>query len=167
MTQITFKGTPIHTIGSLPAVHAKAPHFTLVDGQLNSRSWKDFGGKRTILATVPSLDTGVCSTMTKRLNQFAIAHPHGQILVVSADLPFAQKRFCDIEKVQNVHTLSMMRDKEFGHAYGLLIQDGPLAGLLARSLFVLNEKGEILYRELVAEVTHEPNYEAAFAYYIE
>ncbi len=164
MTQITFKGTPIHTVGSLPSLHAKAPDFTLVDSDLRSCSLKDFAGKKKLLATVPSLDTGVCSLMTKHLNQFAITHPHYEVLVVSADLPFAQKRFCQAEKVQNVRTLSMMRDKEFGRAYGVLMQDGPLAGLLARALFVLNESNELLYAELVAEVTHEPQYDKAFQY---
>ena len=162
MAQISFKGKPIHTTGNLPAVHMKAPDFKLVDKDLKDRSLHEFQGKRKILATVPSLDTGVCSIMTKHLNEFAKKHPEVIILTISADLPFAQKRFCEAEAVHNVLTCSMMRDKEFGKTYGLLIQDGPLAGVLARSLFVLDEKDHILYVELVPEITQEPNYHKAF-----
>lgn len=162
MTQITFKGKPMHIAGQLPSLGTAVPDFVLVDGALVDRSLKDFAGKSKLIATVPSLDTAVCSTMTQRLNQFAATHPHVLVLVVSADLPFAQTRFCSAESVQNVRTLSMMRDKEFGRMYGLLIQDGPLAGLLARSLWVVDRNNQLLYRELVAEITHEPNYEAAF-----
>lgn len=158
--QVFFKGQPIHTSGNLPTT--KAPDFKLVDKDLKDRSLQEFKGKKKILATVPSLDTGVCSTMTKHLNEFGKQHPEVMIIVVSADLPFAQKRFCDAEKVYNVHTFSMMRDKEFGKTYGLLIQDGPLAGLLARSLFVIDDKDHIIHSELVGEITQEPNYLKAF-----
>lgn len=159
--QIQFKGTPVR-VGNLPKLHTKAPAFALVDKDLKDRSLSEFHGKRKILATIPSLDTGVCSTMTKHLNEYGKKHPECVILVVSADLPFAQKRFCDAESVRNVLTLSMMRNKDFGQAYGLLMLDGPLAGLLARSVFVLDAEDSILYYELVPEVTHEPNYERAF-----
>ena len=117
--------------------------------------------REKLIATVPSLDTGICSTMTKHFNEFAKKHPGTVIITVSADLPFAQKRFCEAEKVHNVLTLSMMRDKEFGKAYGVLIQDGPLAGILARSVLVLDEKDHVLYTELVPEITQEPNYHKA------
>ena len=161
MAQVLFKGNPIHTSGNLPAKHSRAPDFVLVDGDLMDRSLSSFKGKRKLIATVPSLDTGVCSTMTKQLNQFAKLHPNILILVVSADLPFAQKRFCTAENVHNVITLSMMRNKEFGKAYGILIQDGPLAGILARSMVVLDEKDQVVYTELVSEITNEPNYQQA------
>jgi thioredoxin-dependent peroxiredoxin len=162
MAQISLKKNPIHTSGNIPAIHMKAPDFTLVDRDLRDRSLHEFHGKQKILATVPSLDTGTCSIMTKHLNEFAKKHPNIMVIVVSSDLPFAQKRFCETEQVHNVLTCSMMRDKEFGKSYGLLIQDGPLAGILARSLFVLDEKDHILHAELVSEVTNEPNYHKAF-----
>jgi thiol peroxidase len=161
MAQITLKGKPIHTTRNAPDLHTKAPEFTLVDKDLKDRHLSDFHGKKKIIATVPSLDTGTCSTMTKRFNEAAKKHPNLIILTVSCDLPFAQKRFCEAENVHNVLTLSMMRNKEFGIAYGLLIANGPLAGILARSVFVLDENDQIIYAELVPEITHEPNYEAA------
>lgn len=157
--QILFKGKPVQTSGNLPI---QAPDFMLVDKDLKEHSLYEFRGKKKILATVPSLDTGVCSSMTKHLNEFAKKHPEIPIIVVSADLPFAQKRFCESEKVENVLTLSMMRDKEFGKNYGLLIQDGPLAGLLARSLIILDENNKIIYSEVVNEITQEPNFPKAF-----
>jgi thioredoxin-dependent peroxiredoxin len=162
MAQIAMKGKPIHTVGELPKIGAKAPPFTLVDADLKDRTLAEFQGKKKILATVPSLDTGTCSLMTKRLNEFAKKHPEFVVLVVSADLPFAQKRFCQAETVENVITLSMMRDKNFGESYGLLIQDGPLKGILARSLLLLDGENRVLYHELVSEVTTEPKYEEAF-----
>lgn len=165
MAQVAFKGKPVHIAGNLPAIHTKAPDFKLVDKDLRDRSLHEFQGKKKILATVPSLDTGVCSLMTKHLNEFAKKHPEVVILTVSADLPFAQKRFCEAEGVHNVLSLSMMRDKEFGKTYGLLMQDGPLAGILARSLFVLDEKDHILYVELVPEITQEPDYHKVFSFF--
>lgn len=161
MPQITLKEKPIHTTGNLPPLHTKAPDFKLVDKELKDHSLQEFHGKKKILATVPSLDTGTCSLMTKHFNEFAKKHPEFVILVVSADLPFAQKRFCETESVHNVFTLSMMRNKDFGKAYGVLVEDGPLAGILARSVFVLDEKDHVLYFELVSEITHEPNYHKA------
>lgn len=161
MAETKFKGNVIHTQGTLPALHQKAHDFRLVDADLSDRTLADFKGKRKLIATVPSLDTGVCSTMTKHLNSFAKNHPSLLILVVSADLPFAQKRFCGAENVHNVKTLSMMRNKDFGRDYGLLIQDSPLAGILARSLIVLDDKDHVVYFELVPEITHEPDYHKA------
>lgn len=160
--QVLFKGKPIHTAGNIPPLHTKAPDFKLVDKDLRDRSLHEFQGKKKILATVPSLDTGVCSTMTKHLNEFAKKHPTVVIIVVSADLPFAQKRFCETEQVHNVITTSCFRDPEFGKRYGLTILDGPIAGTLARSLFVLDEKDHIEFVEIVPEITQEPNYTKAF-----
>ena len=156
--QVLFKGKPVHLSGHLPAMHAKVPDFRLVDKDLNDKSLKDFAGKKKILTTVPSLDTGVCSSMTKHFNDLAKKHPNLLIITVSADLPFAQKRFCEHEKVGNVVILSMMRDKEFGKAWGLMMQDGPLAGILARSVWVLDESDKVMYCELVKEITTEPDY---------
>jgi thiol peroxidase len=161
MIQITLKGKPIKLSGNFPAIHTKAPGFRLVDKDLKDRTLEEFGGKRKLIATVPSLDTTLCSLMTKHFNQFASKYPEMVILTVSADLPFAQKRFCEAEEVHNVITLSMMRNKDFGTSYGLLIQDGPLAGVLARSVIVLDEKDHVLYTELVPEITQEPNYHKA------
>jgi thiol peroxidase len=162
MTTLTLKGKPVHTAGSPPLPRQKAPPFRLVDKDLKDRTLDEFRGKKKLLATAPSLDTGTCSLMTKKLNDFAKAHPAAVILVVTADLPFAQGRFCEAEHVKNVLTLSMMRDKSFGTDYGLLLTDGPIAGILARSLFVLDEENRVLYAEVVPEITHEPNYQLAF-----
>ncbi len=161
MAQVTLKGKPVSLSGHLPPLHTKAPEFTLVDRDLRDRHLSEFHGKKKIITTVPSLDTGTCSTMTKHFNEAAKKHPGIVILTISADLPFAQKRFCEHEQVHNVITLSMMRGKEFGKAYGVLIEDGALAGLLARSVLVLDEKDHVLYSELVSEITQEPNYHAA------
>lgn len=161
MTQVTFKGKPVRVSGNLPALHIKAPDFRLVDKELSDRSLHEFQGKRKLIATVPSLDTSICSLMTKHFNEFGKKHPDFVILTISADLPFAQKRFCEMEHVQNILTLSMMRNKDFGKSYGVLIEDGPLAGLLARSVTVLDEKDHVLYTELVPEITKEPNYHKA------
>ena len=162
MTETKFKGQVVHTTGNTPPMHTKAPDFRLVDKDLKERTLHEFQGKKKLLSTVPSLDTGVCNTMTKHINEFAKKYPHFVFITVSADLPFAQKRFCEQEGVHNALTLSMMRDKEFGKSYGLLLQDGPLAGLLARSILVLDEKDHVNYFELVPEITQEPNYHKAF-----
>ncbi len=161
MAQLTLKGKPIHTSGDLPALHIKAPDFQLVDKDFHDRSLHEFHGKRKLIATVLSVDTSVCSTMTKHFNEFGKKHPNVIIITASADLPFAQKRFCEMENVHNVLTLSMMRNKDFGKAYGILLIDGPYTGMLARSVLVLDEKDHVLYRELVPEISHEPNYHAA------
>ncbi len=161
MSQVTLKGKPIRLSGNLPALHIKAPDFKLVDKDLKDRGLHEFQGKRKLIATVPSLDTGTCSIMTKHFNEFGKKHPDVVIVTVSADLPFAQKRFCETENVHNVLTLSMMRNKDFGKAYGILIEDGPLSGILARSVTVLDEKDHVLYTELVHEITQEPNYHKA------
>ena len=163
MVQITLKGKPIHTVGTLPTIHSHAPDFVLVNQNLEDVSLSHFKGKQKLLATAPSIDTDVCSTMTKHLNAFAHKHPKLAILVVTADLPFAQKRFCGIEHIHSLTTLSMMRNKDFGRSYGVLIQDGPLEGVLARSLLILDEENRVLYEELVPEITQEPDYHKALA----
>ncbi len=162
--ELLLKGKTIHTVGTVPSVHMKAPGFTLVDKELKNRLLQEFHGKKKLIATVPSLDTGTCSLMTKHFNTQAKKHESAVFITISADLPFAQNRFCETESVHNVLTLSTMRDHEFGKAYGLLIQDGPIAGLLARAVFVLDEKDHILYVEVVPEITQEPNYHKAMEF---
>jgi thiol peroxidase len=161
MGKITLKGNPIQTNGNLPSLGTQAPDFQLADGELNNRSLKDFKGKRKMIYIVPSLDTSVCSLSTKKFNEQIKAHPELTLLVVSADLPFAQKRMCSQEHVENILPLSMMRSKDFAKDYGVLIQDGSLAGICARAVVVLDENDTVVYTELVPEITQEPNYDKA------
>jgi len=161
MAQITFKGKPMHTTGELPKVGSQAPDFVLVGSDLKDHSLKDFKGKKTLLSMVPSLDTPTCSLSAKKFNASAAKLTHATVLCISADLPFAQKRVCGAEKMTNILTLSMMRSKKFAEDYGILIKDGPLAGLCARSIVVLDENGRVLYTQLVTEISEEPDYETA------
>ena len=161
MANVKFKGALIHTNGELPAVGSKAPDFVLTDGDLKDHSLKEFHGKRKLISIVPSLDTGVCAMSAKKFNDAAKEHPEIFILCVSCDLPFAQKRFCHQENLQNILTLSMLRSKDFATKYGLLLVDGPLAGLASRAVLVLDEHDKVLYHELVSEITQEPNYKKA------
>lgn len=161
MAQVTLKGSICHTSGELPQVGSIAPDFVLTDGELKDHTLKEFQGKRKLLAIVPSLDTGVCALSAKKFNEAAKRHPDILIIFISADLPFAQKRLCGHDGLNNILTLSMMRSKEFANKYGVLITDGPLAGLASRSCLVLDENNKVLYRELVPEVSEEPDYNAA------
>jgi len=163
MAQVTLKGTPIHTNGDLPAVGAKAPDFKLTAGDLKDVSLADFKGKKKILNIVPSLDTPTCATSTRKFNESAGKLPNTVVLVVSADLPFAAKRFCTTEGLENVVPLSLMRDRSFAKDYGVLLQDGPLAGIAARAVVVLDESDKVVYRQLVPEIGQEPDYERALA----
>jgi thiol peroxidase len=163
MATITLQGNEIHTNGELPAVGAKAPDFHLVDAQLNDRRLADYAGKKKLLNIVPSLDTGVCATSTRKFNEAAAAHGNAVMLVISADLPFAQGRFCGAEGVDKVIPLSMMRSRNFAKDYGVLIEDGPLAGITARAVVVVDESDKVVYTELVPEIAQEPNYDAALA----
>lgn len=163
MAKVTLKGNTIETSGELPSIKSKASPFRLVDKDLNDRTLADYKGKKKILSIVPSLDTAVCSLSAKKFNQSAAAHPDTVILVISGDSPFAQKRVCGAENLDNVVTLSMLRDKDFAKAYGVLMTTGPLAGLCARSIVVLDENDTVIYTELVPEITQEPNYEKALA----
>ena len=163
MAKVTFKGTPVSTNGDLPKVGSKAPDFHLVATGLKDVRLADFKGKKKLLNIVPSLDTGICAMSTKKFNDFAKTDPNVQVLVISSDLPFAQGRFCNAEGVQNVATLSMMRSRNFAKDYGVLMQDGPLAGICARAVVVLDENDNVKYTELVPEIAQEPNYEAAIA----
>jgi thiol peroxidase len=161
MAQITLKGNPIHTNGELPQVGAKAPEFKLTSGDLKDVALADYRGKRKILNIVPSLDTGVCATSTRKFNEKAGKLANTVVLVVSADLPFASKRFCTTEGLQNVVPLSLMRDKSFAKDYGVLIQDGPLQGICARAVVVLDENDKVVHSQLVPEIGQEPDYDSA------
>lgn len=163
MANIKQRGNPISTNGDLPRVGAKAPDFRLVDADLKDVTLADFAGKKKLLNIVPSLDTPVCAISTRKFNDFAKDRGDVAALTISADLPFAQKRFCSAENIGNVKTLSMMRDRSFAEDYGVLIQDGKLAGVTARAVVVLDENDNVIYGELVPEIAQEPNYEAAIA----
>lgn len=163
MATITFKGNEIHTNGSLPKVGTKAPAFTGVKSDLSELSLEDLKGKRVVLNIFPSLDTAVCATSVRKFNQAAASLPNTEVLAVSKDLPFAQGRFCTTEGIDKVTPVSMFRCSCLEDAYGVLMTDGPLKGLLARSVVVINEEGTVVYTELVPEITNEPNYEAALA----
>jgi thiol peroxidase len=163
MAKITLQGNPIHTNGDLPRLGSQAPNFTLVAADLSEVSLADFKGKKKLLNIVPSLDTPVCAISTKKFNEQAHGRTDLVVLIISADLPFAQSRFCSAENTKSVRTLSMMRDRKFANDYGVLIQDGPLAGITARAVIVLDENDKVRYTELVPEIAQEPNYDAALA----
>ena len=163
MATITLKGDEIHTNGELPAVGSAAPDFKLVTKDLADVNLSVYKGKKKLLNIVPSLDTSVCATSTKKFNEYAKGRSDLVMLVVSADLPFAQSRFCNTEGIDNVVALSMMRSRNFAKDYGVLIQDGPLAGITARAVVVLDEYDKVMYTELVSEIGEEPNYERALA----
>ena len=162
MAKITLGGNPINTIGTLPAVGAKAPDFKLTGGDLKDVSLADYAGKRKVLNIVPSLDTPTCATSTRRFNSEASKLPNVAVLVVSADLPFASKRFCTTEGLANVVPLSTFRSS-FAKDWGVAIVDGPLAGVTSRAVVVLDENDKVVYKEQVPEIKQEPNYDAALA----
>ena len=161
MAQVTLHGSPLNTNGELPAVGSTAPDFRLVDGELNDVTLADFAGKKKIVSIVPSLDTPTCATSTKVFNERLGGRDDVVVLVVSADLPFAQGRFCEAEGTTEVKTLSMMRSRNFAKDYGMLIEDGPLAGITARAALTLDADNKVLHAELVGEIGDEPNYDAA------
>jgi thiol peroxidase len=163
MAQVTLEGNPLNTSGDLPAVGSSAPDFRLVDGELNDLTLADFAGKKKILSIVPSLDTPTCATSTKVFNERLGGRDDVVVLVVSADLPFAQGRFCQAEGTTEVKTLSMMRSRNFAKDYGVLIEDGPLAGITARAALTLDEDNKVLHAQLVGEIADEPDYDAAIA----
>lgn len=161
MAKITLKGNPINTSGELPAVGSFAPEFRLTANDLGDKYLKDYAGRKVVLNIFPSLDTAVCAMSVRRFNAEAANLQNAVVLCISRDLPFAQARFCGAEGLTNVVTLSEMRDYNFGRDYGLEIVDGPMASLLARAVIVLDEKGQILYEELVPEIGREPDYDSA------
>ena len=161
MAQITLRGNPINTVGELPAVGSPAPGFTLTGTDLGAVSSEQFRDKPVLLNIFPSVDTPVCATSVRTFNERA-AGSSLSVLCVSKDLPFAQKRFCGAEGIENVTTASAFRDS-FGEDYGITIADGPMAGLLARAVVVIGADGNLAYAELVPEIATEPNYDAALA----
>ncbi len=163
MAQVTLKGNPVQVNGQLPQAGTAAPAFSLVGDGLADKSLKDFAGKRKVLNIFPSVDTPTCATSVRTFNEQANKLGNTVILCVSADLPFAQARFCGAEGLANVQNLSTLRGREFLENYGVAIADGPLAGLAARAVVVLDENDKVLYSELVKEIAEEPNYEAALA----
>jgi thiol peroxidase len=163
MAKVTLKGSPLETSGQLPAPGGKAPDFRLVGGNLEDVSLADFRGKKKILNIVPSLDTDVCATSARKFNERAGALRDTVVLVVSADLPFAQKRFCSTEGLAHVVPLSLMRSRAFAKDYGVLLTSGPLEGIMARAVVCLDENDRVLHAQLVPEITQEPDYRAALA----
>jgi thiol peroxidase len=162
MATIKFQGKPLHTSGELPAVGSKAPDFTLVNGKLQEVTLATYAGKRKILNIVPSLDTPVCAASTRKFNEKASKLDNTVVLVVSADLPFAQARFCEAEGLKNVIPLSTFRSS-FTDDYGVRITDTILAGLATRAIVILDENDNVIYTQQVDEVANEPDYESALA----
>jgi thiol peroxidase len=159
----TFHGTPVAIGGAFLKPDSAAPAFRLVGTDLADRTLSDYTGKTKVLNIFPSVDTNVCAASVRRFNQVATEHPETVVLCVSADLPFAQQRFCGAEELQNVIMLSLMRGREFLLDYGVEVQTGPLAGLAARAVIVLDDTDTVIYSELVAEIAQEPDYEEALA----
>ncbi|MFP3873220.1 MAG: thiol peroxidase [Thiohalophilus sp.] len=163
MAQITLKGDTINTNGELSAVGNAAPAFKLTTADLEDVGLDNYKGKKKLLNIVPSLDTPVCATSTHKFNEAAKGRDDVVMLIIAADLPFAMGRFCTGEKLDNVIPLSMMRDKNFARDYGVLIQDGPMAGITARAVVVVDENDKVVYTELVPEIAREPDYDKALA----
>jgi len=161
MAKIALRGNPVNTNGELPKVGSKAPDFKLVTKDLQDVGLVDYKGKKKILNIYPSIDTPVCALSTRKFNEHAKQHADTVMLMISADLPFAQGRFCGNEHLDNVVTLSMMRGQKFAEDYGVRILDGALAGITARAVVVLDGNDKVLYTEMVSDISHEPNYEAA------
>jgi len=161
MNTINIHGQASHTYGTIPAIGQSCPHFALVKSDLSTATDEDFRGKRVVLNIFPSIDTATCAMSVRQFNSRAAGLPNTVVLAISADLPFAAGRFCSTEHIENVVTLSTFRNPMFGRSMGLELVDGPLQGLLARAVVILDEKGTIVYSELVEELTQEPNYKAA------
>jgi len=163
VSHVTFQGNPIRIDGALPVVGAVAPAFSLVGKDLNEVTLADFPGQRKVLNIFPSIDTGVCAASVRRFNELAASLDNTVVLCISADLPFAQSRFCGAEGLERVVTLSTFRSPGFLRDYGVALAEGALAGLAARAVLVLDGDNHILHAERVGEITHEPGYEAAMA----
>ncbi len=159
MAQVTFKGQKIEIDGKMIEVGDQAKNFTLVNQDLQNRQLESYQSKPKVMITVPSLDTSVCLKETKYINELAKKYSQVQFLVISADLPFAHKRICREEKIDNIETLSMMRSKKFAKDYGILMASGPLKGLNARSIYVVDRDDKVVYSQLVSEITQEPDYQ--------
>lgn len=163
MATVTLKGNPVNVAGHFPKIGDTAADFSLAGKDLSDVSLAAYAGKRKVLNIVPSLDTPTCATSTRVFNQKASSMNNAVVLVIAADLPFAMGRFCGAEGLENVVPLSTFRSKDFHQKYGVDISDGPLRGLTARGVVVLNEQNKVIHAELVSEIAHEPNYDAALA----
>lgn len=161
METVYFKGEPCHTCGTMPTIGETAPCYHLSGVDLSKVLCTDFIGKKVVLNIFPSLDTEVCARSVRNFNKRAADHADTVVICVSVDLPFAMSRFCTMEGIKNVVFGSAFRSPLFGQKYGVQLVDGPLAGLLARAVIVLDENRRVIYRELVEEITNEPDYEAA------
>lgn len=161
MASLNFKGNPVSTNGELPKIGQKLADFTFVKTDLSRVSLADFAGKKVVLNIFPSVDTGVCAQSVRTFNQMAADTADTIVINVSKDLPFAHGRFCAAEGIQNTISVSDFVDPTFGTNNGLVMQDGPLQGLLARAVVVLNGEGKVVYTELVDDIVNEPNYDAA------
>ena len=161
MATITLRGTPTATCGELPVQGSSAPAFTLTGTDLKAVDSRDFSGRIMVLNIFPSIDTAVCAASVRRFNSEAAGQRNTVVLCISADLPFAHKRFCELEGLERVVPLSVFRSPEFGRDYGVTIKEGPLAGLLARSVVVVDPAGRVAYTELVPEIGSDPNFEVA------
>ncbi|HDR89696.1 MAG TPA: thiol peroxidase [Bacteroidetes bacterium] len=163
MATITLNGNPVHTTGNLPEKGQTAPGFTLVKSDMNDLTLQELQGKRVILSIFPSLDTDVCAVSVRKFNEKAAGLANTVVLAISKDPPSAMGRFCSAEGIDRVITLSAFRNPSFGKEYGVEITDGPFAGLLARSVLVLDEEGKVIHSQLVPEIAQEPDYEAALS----
>lgn len=161
METLYFKGTPCHTYGKVPVAGEKAPEFKLTDKNLNDVTLDDYKGKRVVLNVFPSLDTPVCAMSVRKFNKMASELDNTVVICVSMDLPFAMSRFCTLEGLDNVVAASAFREPEFAKNYGLQLVDGPLKGLLARAVLIIGSKGDIIYSDVVDEITNEPDYKGA------
>lgn len=163
MSETKFKGQPVHTIGEFVKVGDMAPDFQLTKTDLSMLSLSDLKGKNVVLNIFPSLDTGVCAMSVRKFNQFAAGLEDTVVLAISKDLPFAHERFCTVEGIKNVIPLSAFRRSDMDKKYGLVMEDGPLSGLFARAVVVVDKEGKIIYTELVPEIAQEPDYDKALA----
>jgi thioredoxin-dependent peroxiredoxin len=159
MAKLTLKGEPATSSGSLPVIGTNAPDFKLVKSDLTYLKLSDLTGKKVILSIFPSQETGTCSASLRRFNQIAAGKKNVIVLGISKDLPFAHKRFCESEGIANVVTLSGYRDQEFGKWYGVDVLEGAFAGLYARSVIIVDEKGKVVYTQQVSEMANEPDYD--------
>ena len=163
MEKTAFNGMTVHTNGNMPKTGENAPDFTAVKNDLSELTLSSLRGKRVVMNIFPSLDTGVCATSVRKFNVKAAQLDNVQVLAVSMDLPFAQGRFCSTEGIEHVKPVSLFRSKDFAENYGLMMTDGPLAGLAARAVIVVDEDGRVAYAQLVPAITEEPDYESALA----
>ncbi len=164
MAQITVGGNPVNTCGDLPRTGVPAPDFLLTKPDLTDITVNDVKGKIVVMNIFPSIDTPVCSMSVRKFNDSITRFPNTLLLAISLDLPFAHQRFCETEGIKNVISASELRHREFGNLYGLRMTEGPLAGLLARAVIILDEGGTVRYTQLVPEIKEEPDYEAVFAF---